>query len=189
MKILLACLMCLVLGASECFAISGGPVFGGGQLTITGSYAGVFVPIPTVLDPGPPPVTQTDNSLVLFTLSIPKVGLTSGTTAVFRNGFFYSGTILGSADPDTAKLTGVVDASFTETPQSGTVTTTIEFDANGKFLNTKITANTNPSSSATARIRGRAVLTYRNDAMPPDPAGDSGGPIQYKVHGFKQSSS
>src|SRR5882724_2274702 len=113
MKIVLGCLMCVVLTASECFAIDGGPVFGGGgQVTVTGIYAGVFVPIKIVVDPGPPPVTLTDNSLVLFTLIIPKVGLGTGTTAVFRNGFFYSGTIQGSADPDSARLTGVVNASF-----------------------------------------------------------------------------
>ena len=93
MKILLACLMCPVLVVSQCFAIDGGPVFGGGgQVTVTGTYAGVFVPI---LDPT---IGIPDNSLVLFTLSIPKVGLATGTVAVFRNGFFYPGTIQGSAD-------------------------------------------------------------------------------------------
>jgi len=59
MKILLACLMCLVLMASQCFAISGGPVFGGAQLTVTGSYAGVFVPRLI------PPLVSATNSLAL----------------------------------------------------------------------------------------------------------------------------
>jgi hypothetical protein len=182
MKILLACLMCLVLGASECFAIGGGPVFGGGgQVTVTGTYAGVFVPIvdPTIGIP--------ENSLVLFTLTIPKVGLATGTTAVFRNGFFYPGTIQGSADPDSARLTGVVNAFFQETvATSGNTTFMFEYDANGRFVNTKITANSNTFSTASTRIRGKATITYRNDAG--DPMGDSGGPIEYKVHGFKQSS-
>ena len=44
MKILLACLMCLVLTMSECFALKGGPEFGKGQVTTTGIYAGVLVP-------------------------------------------------------------------------------------------------------------------------------------------------
>jgi hypothetical protein len=190
MKILLACLMCLVLGASECFAISGGPVFGGAQVSVTGTYAGVFVPIPIAVDPGPPPVTLTENSLALFTLTVPKVGLASGTSAVFRNGFFYSGGIQGSADPDSARLTGIIDASFEEEKQSGTTTVTEHYHANGRFVNANMVANQNPSSSATVRIRGKASLTYTLGANATDAAhGDSGGPILYKVHGFKQATS
>jgi hypothetical protein len=167
MKILLACLMCLVLTASECFAISGGPVFGGGRhVAIPGIYAGVLVPLPIIIDPGPPPVTLKDNSLVLFTLIIPKVGLARGTVAVFRNGFFYQGTIQGSADFDTGRLIGVVNATVAE----------IGGTANGRFVNTRIKAS---------RISGKASIAYRNDAG--DPAGDSGGPIFYSVRGFKQA--
>src|SRR6266550_7569918 len=143
MKILLACLMCLVLGASECFAISGGPVFGGGgQVTVTGTYAGVFVPI---VDPT---IGLSEDSLVLFTLTIPKVGLATGTTAVFRNGFFYSGTIQGSADPDSARLTGVVNAFFQETvAQDNNTMFFFEFDANGQFTNAHIVGpNANSAS-------------------------------------------
>ena len=150
-----------------------------------------MVPIPTILDPGPPPITLTDNSLALFTLTVPKTGLATGTSAVFRNGLFYPGTILGSADPNTAKLTGIVNASFQITPRTGTITIIYDYFANGQFVNTKITAP--GGSNNTIRIRGTAKLTYTNDAPDPatgtfpDPKGDSGGPIQYKIHGFKQS--
>src|ERR1700730_799538 len=41
MKILLALLMCLVLGISECFAIKGGPNYGGAG-NLIGRYAGVM---------------------------------------------------------------------------------------------------------------------------------------------------
>jgi hypothetical protein len=193
MKTLLGCLMCLVFTLSQSFAISGGPFGGKGHVQTTGIYAGVFVPIPTVVDPGPPPVTLTDNSLGLFTLTVPKTGLATGTTAVFRNGFFYSGTIQGSADPDTAKLTGVVNATFTENvatvTTSGGTTTTITFieifSANGQLNKTQIVANTNLFAATSARIKGTSSLTYTNTAG--DPNGDSGGPIEYKVKGFKQA--
>jgi hypothetical protein len=187
MKIVLACLLCLVLGASESFAIDGGPTYGGGSgITITGTYAGVLVPVPTTLDPGPPPVTLTDNSLALFTLKIPKLGLASGTSAVFRNGIFYPGTILGSADPDSAKLTGILNAFFQETVAATSTTRFIfQYNANGQFVNAKIVPNQNSASSATTRIRGKASITYTNDAG--DPNGDSGGPLLYKIKGFKQS--
>ncbi len=187
MKILLACLMCLVLGDAECFAIDGGPVYTGAQVTVTGVYSGVFIPIPTTVSPGPPPITMTDNSLALFTLVVPNRGLATGTSAVFRNGFFYPGGIQGSADPDSGKLTGILNAEFDQDRQSGTTTITEHYLANGQFLNTKIVANTNPLSTSTARIRGKASLTYVLGANATDPAGDSGGPIQYKVRGFKQS--
>src|ERR1700759_5637695 len=123
MKIVLASLMCSLLIATQAFAISGGPWDGGGTtVKVTGIYAGVMVPIPTVLDPGPPPVTLTDNSLALFTLVVPSTGLATGTGATFRNGFFYTGTITGSADPDSAKLTGIIATEFSQDRQSGTIT-------------------------------------------------------------------
>jgi hypothetical protein len=188
MKTLLAALMCMVFNATQCFAISGGP-FGGGttQVSVTGTYAGVLIPIQVEVDPGPPPVfLPPDNSLVLFTMRIPTTGLATGTSAVFRNGFFYPGTIQGLADPDSARLTGLVNAFFQETvAQTSTTDFIFQYNANGQFLNAKIVANTNGVS--VARIKGKASLTYTNDAG--DPGGDSGGPIQYKIRGFKQSTS
>jgi hypothetical protein len=196
MKILLAVLLCPVLIASQCLAISGGPFGGPGRVTVTGTYAGVFVPIPTA-NPAPPPDTLTDNSLALFTLKIPRIGLASGTSAVFRNGLFYSGTIQGSADPDTARLTGILNSSFEETvATSSTDTLVFVYNANGQFVGAKIVANANATSSATTRIKGKASLTYRTDAPDPncvllpcqsDPNGNSVGPILYRIHGFKQS--
>ena len=99
MKALLGSLLCYVLFATQCFAHKGGPNYGGGQVVTTGSYAGVLIP-------------SGDNSLGIFTVTIPAVGLASGTVALFRNGYFYPGTIQAIADPDSAILTGVVDATF-----------------------------------------------------------------------------
>lgn len=191
MKILLAALMCMVLNASQCFAIDGGPFGGGGtHVVVTGTYAGVLVPIPTVLAPGPPPVTTTDNSLVLFTMKVPTTGLASGTSAVFRNGFFYPGTIQGSADPDSARLTGIVASEFTQDRQSGTTTITEHYEGNGQFTNAKVVADTATNGVALARIRGKASITYALGANAVDALrGDSGGPIFYKIRGFKQSQS
>lgn len=189
MKILLACLMCLVLTVAQTFAIDGGPDYGGAGVRLQGTYAGVLAVIPTVVDPGPPEVTLTDNSLGLFTLKIPQEGLATGTSAVFRNGIFYSGTITGSADPDSAKLTAIVAASFKEIRAESDTGTSFEpqYDANGFFAKARIVPNPNVFSSASARIRGTASLTYRNSKEPPDPNGESGGPILYKIKGFKQS--
>jgi hypothetical protein len=81
-------------------------------------------------------------------------------------------------------LTGIVNAFFLETVEtSGTTTLIIEYDANGKFVK----AGIKPSSNGTsARIRGEASLTYHTEFGDPN-VGESGGPILYKIKGFKQS--
>lgn len=171
MKRLLAVLLCQVFLAAQCFAIDGGPFGGSGGIPVTGTYAGVLTPITVVLDPGPPEVTTTDNSLALFTLVQPKEGLAQGTASVFRNGSSYFGIIDGLADPDSGKLTGIIttiDLTFTAT-------------ANGQFLHAKITPTTGGISAS--RIRGKAALTY----VGATPETNSGGPIYYRIRGFKQS--
>jgi hypothetical protein len=182
MKALLGSLMCLVFTVTQSFAISGGPWSGPGHVTVTGTYAGVLVP------------KTIDNSVVLFTLVVPQTGLTSGTSVVFRNGIFYSGTVQGSADPDSAKVTAILNAVFLQISSisSGTTSSSIsiaaEYDANGQFDAAKIVSHNNVGSISSTRIRGSAVLTYknlRNDGDPPDPAGE--GTVTYKIKGFKQS--
>lgn len=180
MKILLACLMCIVLGAAECFAIDGGPVYTG-QVTVTGTYAGVFIPLPVQVDPGPPPITQTDNSFALFTLSIqrgtsttPSLGI--GTIVVFRNGLLYNvgGIIQASADPDSAKLTGVL-----------TVTDSAADLARGQFVNTRMVPNNKSGTTVSVRVKGKASINYTSPGG--NPNADSGVPIIYRVSAFKQS--
>ncbi|MDQ6939929.1 MAG: hypothetical protein M3119_07205, partial [Verrucomicrobiota bacterium] len=92
MKILLASLMCLVLCTSESFALKGGPNFGT-RVRTTGVYAGLFVP------------TAADNSLGIFSATIPRTGIGTGTVGFFRNGIFYPGAIQAIADPDSGDLT------------------------------------------------------------------------------------
>jgi hypothetical protein len=192
MKTVLGCLMCLVLTISQGFAISGGP-FGGGstQVKVTGTYAGVFIPILVVVNPGPPPVTlPPDNSLALFTLSVPTQGLAKGTVAIFRNGKAYTGDIQASADPDSAKVSGVISAIHTQTVSlpgdtGGTVTFVYNDLANG-FLLAKAIASSSTFSTSAVLLRGnQSSIEYTTSSS--DSSANSGGPIGYRVHGFKQS--
>jgi hypothetical protein len=189
MKILLACLMCLVLGASQSFAIDGGPFGGGSQIAVTGTYSGIFIPVVVTLSPGPPPVTAPpDNSLALFTISVPKTGLASGTVAIFRNGKAYPGTMTASADPDSGQISGVISAIHSQTVTDPNITVIFVFDdlANG-VLKAKVVPNTSTTSTASARLRGaKSSITYTTGNAA-DPSGDSGGPIFYHIRGFKQS--
>src|SRR6476646_2052709 len=197
MKVLLGCLMCLVLTIAQTFAISGGPWGGRGQVSVTGTYAGVLIPVLVVVDPGPPPVTlPPDNSLALFTLKVPQTGGAAGAAVIFRNGFFYPGVIDAVADPDSAKISALFNATFSKTHTANDLNGvahdyTFNFNANGQFDNVKVVAN-QQSFTTSARLRGTASLTYTTENDPNNPdfaAGDSGGPIKYKVRGFKQSDS
>jgi hypothetical protein len=181
MKSVLGCLLCLVLGTAQTFAIKGGPNFGGAGVRTTGIYAGVMLPGP--LSPGV-------NSIGLFSVSIPKTGLGTGAVVIFTAGQTYTGTFQGIADPDSAKLSGEVDASF---PYLATVVSSI--DANGKVTYTtesvsakavgklegQIAKNKNVLSAANARLTGAADIQFSLSVNNPFTE------IAYIVSGFKQA--
>lgn len=173
MKSVLGVLLCLVFTISQGWAISGGPDYGGAGVRTTGVYAGLLVP---TVDP---------NSLGIFSLTIPKTGIGTGQVAIFRNGNYYPGTFQGIADPDSAKMTGVVSGVFQRTVAfTATINYVYTYQVNGS-IKAKIVANSNRNSSASARLNGDSQLTYTNDEG--NPTGDSGGPIDYDVIGFKQA--
>lgn len=182
MKILASSLFCFVLIGSQCLAIKGGPDYGSRRVGTTGIYAGVFLP----------PLGVYSNSLGLFTVTIPKTGLATGTVAIFSTGNFYPGTIQGAADPDSAKLNGVVNASFQKqvaTSITDTRITTLvrNYSANGS-LDSQISANSNVLSSASARLNGTAALTFVTDDPDASTGSDSmGSAVPYTVVGFKQA--
>ena len=183
MKALLACLMCLVLTLSQAFAISGGPFGGKKHVLVTGTYAGVFVP---AVDPGTGMADP--NSLAIFTLRIPQIGSATGTAAIFRNGFYYPGTIVGSADPASARVTGIIQGQFDDIIQSGSTIVTHHYYSSGQFVSVKIEAKSGALSLSSVRLKGSATISYvPGSGFTPDPRGDSGGPIPYRVKGFKQS--
>ncbi len=181
MKILLACLMCLVLSVAECFAVKGGPDYTKTRVSTTGNYAGVFAPTIIPGDPDATPPTQdqeADNSLALFSVMIPATGLGTGRVVVFREGRVYRGTMDATADPDSAKLFAVIETSFID------VVSRIIFSANGKIPELRgivIRPNSNIFSSASARLKGEARLTYT-----PNLSGGAPVEVTYSVIGFKQ---
>jgi hypothetical protein len=185
MKVLLGCLMCLVLTIAQSSAISGGPWSGAGHVTVTGTYAGLLIPRPLT-----PPVSE--NSLGLFTAIVPQTGLATGVVGIFRGGYFYPGTIQAVGDPDTARITGIVNATFdiTFSQEIDPVTHTtrnlvVTFNANGS-LDGKVFTNASNPSTTTARLKGDAEITYKQVGGITDPSANAG-PISYKIRGFKQS--
>jgi hypothetical protein len=187
MKTLLGCLMCLVFTISQSFAISGGPFSGGGgQVSTTGTYAGVLTPTTHVAcDTCDPGITSL-NQLGLFTVSVPKTGLGTGTTLFFNEGDIYSGTIQATADTDSAKLTGILSANFpyiiivTSTDSTGHTTqtpVTVSAEASGK-VNAKVK---NRRGSNSVRLTGTADVQFELTVNHPFDE------IIYKLIGFKQS--
>jgi hypothetical protein len=214
MKILLACLMCLVLGATECFAISGGPVFPGGT-NVVGTYAGVMKTsrfcvvcendqetqikckdLQSYLQehPGAIPGScslQPDcsaNSLGVFSVGVPSSGIATGTFVMFSQGRVFTGTIRGTADPGRATLTGVLDATF-----DFTLTRTFVNPITGEVTTTttQVTASANGNLrtriSSALRLAGTATLNISQGQV--DGANE---PVvtcemTLRVSGFKQS--
>jgi len=175
MKALFACLLCLVFASSQSYAISGGPFQGPGRISVTGTYSGVMLPSKT-FSPGA-------NSIALFTMNIPSTGLASGTVVIFGAGLTFTGDIQASADPDTAKVTGEIDATSTVTVGSqGGVEVAVG------------------SMNATIKL-GKTLFTIRMKGVRKENHPDAGADIQfsraantpfdeiiYDINGFKQSS-
>ena len=163
MKIVLTCLMCFVLGASESFAIDGGPVYPGGT-NVVGTYAGVIDRVVT-----DSPLDCGANSIGVFSVGVPKTGISSGTFVMFSQGRTFTGTIQGVADPGKSTLKGVLSATFNFTvtqtiinPVTGvptTTTTDVTAGANGS-LKTQIASGVDLTFGVTAtRLRGTATLS------------------------------
>ncbi len=184
MKAILGSLLCLVLCASECFAIKGGPPYPA-STNIIGTYAGVLQP---AFDPTDP---FSANSLGVFTIGVPSTGASTGTFVMFTHGRVFGGTIQGVGDPNKATLKALIDASFTYTLsfldgtgalQSIQVTATV----NGP-LDAKVTATRSPFAVSSARIVGTAVAFISNGSVEGDLDPTINGTLSLSVMGFKQS--
>lgn len=179
MKSVFGCLLCLVFTATQSYAVKGGPDFGS-KVRTTGIYAGVLTP--GALSPGA-------NSIGLFSVTIPKTGIGTGTVILFTAGQTYTGTFQGIADPDSAKLTGEIDAGFpfTTVVPSGTddngnqkyTSITVLAKAAGK-VDGRIRANSTYGSTASARIIGTSNVQFSIYVNQPFTQ------IGYDVIGFKQ---
>lgn len=183
MKSILAVLLCYVFFSSQCYAISGGPVYGGGtNVTTTGTFAGVLLPNEN---------SFRSNSIALFSIALPSSGLGTGLLVIFQTGETYTGTIQGIADPDSAKFFALLSATFPFlfTTQTGTdkdgnptfTTTTVVASASGR-LNGQFIANSTQFSTSSTRITGTADVQFAQFVNQVDSE------IVYDVFGFRQGS-
>jgi hypothetical protein len=128
------------------------------------------------------------NQLGLFSTTVPKTGLGTGTVLLFNQGNIYSGSIQATADPDSAKLTGIVTASFpyiilTETGEDSNhhpifTPVTVVAVAAGK-VDAKVK---NKKGSSSVRLTGTADVQFELTVNNPFDE------VIFNVVGFKQSS-
>ncbi len=212
MKKLLPLLICYVLMQGQCFAISGGPVYGGaGHVNVTGSYSGIIQGV-TEVDPsvsgatnipgdpvsGGETSTTSSNALGLFDLVVPGVTTARGQFLLFADGAVFGGTISASVDPDTARISGILQASYTITASSSTVvdpifgtstgsTTTVLGQALG-MLSAKVGA-ANARAATSARLTGTANLDVNFGQIASNAEPIVVRSITFTVSGFQTSAS
>ena len=110
MRAVLSTLLCIIFLESQALAVhqrhfneGGGPV-----PDVVGTYAGVLLP-GTVSSSD---TSSNENSIGVFSLSVPSSGLGSGTFVAFSGGRQFNGTIDAVADPDSGAVDGVLQATF-----------------------------------------------------------------------------
>jgi hypothetical protein len=189
-KALFGSLLCIVLAASQSFAIKGGPPYPA-STNLPGVYAGV---LQGVFDPTRP---SSSNSIGVFSVGVPKTGIASGPFVMFSRGRVFSGTIQGTADPTKASIKGVLSATYnfnlsrTVTDSSGNVTVVtipITATANGP-LDAAVGSfkSAKNLSAATTILQGTATLNIAEGQV-----AANGDPVivsilSLTVSGFKQS--
>ena len=195
MKSLFGALLCFVLAQSQAWAISGGPIYPGSKTSVVGTYAGVLSPA-FCAEPNPANCPAL-NSIGVFSLAVPSTGNGTGAFTMFARGRVFTGTITASADPNSAQVHGILQASYnfnlqrTELDENGqphVVSIPVTATINGP-VNAKITNSTSRAAATSAiRLTGDATMFVNGGFV----SGSTGEPIieatlSLKVNGFKQS--
>lgn len=174
----LALLLCQVLFVSQAHALAGGPIYPGGRISTTGIYSGVMNGL-------------LSNSLGLFSVTIPRTGIGTGTAVVFRNGYFFSGSIQALVDPDSTRLSGTLDLQYSYTyvvaGLFGPITVSVTISASG-LVRASVDQTTTRFGRGGLRLNGTAVVTA---TAPPTDQPITVDPsllttISYNIVGFKQ---
>ena len=194
-------LLSYVFVTTQCWAISGGPDYGGqGKVSPYGLYSGTIVGLtesnastggPAIPgDPLPNPSdnssTTASNAIGLFNVLVPTTGIADGSFLLFADGAIYVGTINGTVDPDSDTLQALTQATDTVTVEESGTSTTVTEQAVGS-LTAKVTGS-KATSLVTARLVGTAVLDVEFgtvDATTLAPIVNR--VITFAVNGFRQT--
>lgn len=180
---LLAAVLCHVLFvATSAQALSGGPIYPGGQVSTTGIYSGALIGL-------------LQNSLGLFSLTVPRTGVGTGTAVVFKAGYFASGRITGVADPQSANLNGILDLqyaySYLVASTSGTSSLQTITVSGAGIVTATIAGGASRFGTSAIRLSGTSQVAF---TVPPTDVGTGTiqvdpllyEPVTYTLVGFKQ---
>lgn len=203
MKKVLSLLVAFVFLQVQSWALSGGPQYGG-TAGLIGTYAGTFTGVKsTVPVPGSTAIVGS-NSLGVFVIAVPETDLAQGTIALFFEGIFYQGGVVGAADPSKSTLNLVAQmihvSTFNRVSGFFFDVTTIDYDSRcDGTLTIKVgKGNSGLKGTGTFTVSNlvRApVTTTTTTGVPPvttttttivntfPPAGTLG----FQVNGYKQS--
>lgn len=200
MKQIFSLLLTYVFLQTETWAIGGGPQSGGGGAALTGTYAGVLIPVSQTV---PPVGTQSNAAAIgLFVVGVPATGVATGSALAFVNGIAFLGDMAAIADPKKQSLVGVVSGVSTVqatrlVPVVGpnglvtfqTITSEIFAQGSIKADFENGGGNVDPTSgtsSGNRRLNGSATLdlfvTVNADGTPA-----IFNSVKFKVDGFQQS--
>jgi len=210
MKKVLSLLLAFVFLQVQTWALSGGPQYGGNQAALTGTYAGVLTGVRTTVPTSGTgsitgATTDTANSLGIFVIGVPEVDVAQGSIALFFQGIFFQGGILGIADPNEGELSGVAQMIHISSITNNNDfffgdSTTITYDARCDG-----TIETEIESSGAGRgttLQGTGTFTVATLIADPQtvidpetglpitilvPTFPPAGTLNFRVDGFKQS--
>jgi hypothetical protein len=188
MQRVLSLLVAYVFLQTQVWALSGGPVFAGAQQSLTGTYAGVIIPSlegAESLDADVDPATLFGaNSLGVFTIGVPNIGLAEGAVVLFFEGSFFTGGLIGVADPDKRKLFGVaqlIRIFAASSDGDGGLSVAFDARADGSFQ-----ADIKVENSQSFRLNGSGVFALQVfDFTVLDFV--ARGQIAVEIEGFRQS--
>ncbi|MCE9611318.1 MAG: hypothetical protein K8R23_14075 [Chthoniobacter sp.] len=206
MKKVLSLLVGFVFVQTQCWALSGGPVYSGNQASVTGIYAGVLTGVTTtgdILGAGGTTTSVGTNSIGLFLITVPKSGFATGTTALFFEGTSFSSTLTGIADPNNKTLVAIADGTVRTTviTGGGFIDPTITITGGGRQpeANGSIKAKLSSGRQGAVTLKGDAIFnvsilsTITVDAVPPATGTTTStvrvpsGTLAFKLDGFRQA--
>ena len=212
MKKVLSLLVAFVFLQVETWALSGGPRYGGDQAAVSGTYAGVFTGLSGTAKPlGSSALVDTvgSNALGLFVIGVPQIDIATGSMAIFFEGSFFQGGIVGIADPNKSTLSAVAQgihitelSTFTDI-FFGQSSRTVDYDSRADgTIKAEIKRGTSSTGvtlegtgTFTVSVIVSALQTFDN-GTPLDPTDDitavvqtnvPTGTLDFIVDGFKQS--
>lgn len=192
MKKVLSLLVAFVFLQTQSWALSGGPVYPGGDLTTyTGTYAGVLIPqtAQNAAAVANPPAS----AIGLFTFKQPTTGFATGTLVTFVNGAAFNGTIQGVLDPQQGQFNGVLDATssfqvvvLVPNGQGGFTSQSYTVQASGSMDATVEIGLGSAGTSGASRIHGSAALDVFFSILA-NGTPDVTQTVRFEVDGYKQS--